>query len=157
MEDESALIKQTTETGWSSSGSLCPRCYGLFSTTSSLKALLSDEGIAHTCIESWGSEYTGICVLCELLSRPAPIIFKPCIPRLKAVLGAASQTKESFRNLDGEFSLIPDLEYPVNALRIRDLEVLGLGSLYYEELYQPHLLAVPGSSGGICTSQILWC
>jgi hypothetical protein len=156
MEDESALIKQTTETGWSSSGSLCLRCYGLFSTTSSLKALLSDEGIAHTWNESWGSKFTGICVLCNLLSPPYPMGSGPFIPRLKAVLGAASQTIEPFRNPDGEFSLVPDPEYPVNALQIRNLEVFE-PTYYILELDQPHLLAVPGSSGGICTSQILWC
>jgi hypothetical protein len=153
MEDESALIKQTTETGWSSSGSLCLRCYSLFSTTSSLKALLSNKGIAHTGIESWGSEYTGTCVLCGLVSRPTPVFFG-CIPRLKAVLGAASQTIESFRNPDGKFSLIADPEYPVNALRIRDLEVV-FDPMRDGELYQPHLLAVPGLFRRICTKQNL--
>jgi hypothetical protein len=152
MEDESALIKQTTETGWSSSGSLCLRCYGLFSTTSSLKALLSDEGIAHTWSESSGSKFTGICVLCELVPR-SRLGFKPCILRLKAVLGAASQTIESFRNLDGEFSLVPNPEYPVNALRIRDLMLFGPTSSW--RFYQLHLLAVPGLLGGLCTKQNL--
>ena len=153
MEDESALIEQTTETGWSSSGSLCLRCYGLFSTTSSLESLLSDEGIACTWAELRGSKFTGICVLCKLVLRATSFSIKRCI-RLKAVLGTASQTIKSVRNLDGEFSLIPDPEYPVNALRIRDLEVLS-DSIHDFEHYHPHLLAVPGVLGGICTKQNL--
>jgi hypothetical protein len=153
MENESALIEQTTETGWSSGASLCPRCYGLFSTTSSLKALLSDGGIAHTWIEPWGSELTGICVLCKLVSRNL-IVSRRFIPTLKAVLGAASQTIESFRNPDGESSLIPDAGYPVNALRIRDLEVF-FDPMRDKEQYQPHLLAVPGLFRRVCTKQNL--
>jgi len=153
MEDESALIEQTTETGWSSSGSLCPRCYGLFSTTSSLEGLLSDEGIAYTWIESWGSKFTGICVLCQFVSG-AFSFSKRRTSRLKAVLGAASQPIELFRNLDEDFSLIPDPEYPVNALRIRDLEVLS-DPMLVPGFCQLHLLAVPGLLGGICTKQNL--
>jgi hypothetical protein len=146
MKDESSLIEQS---GWSSSGPLCLHCYTLFSATSSLKALLSDEGIIYTWPRSRDSHravgFTGICVLCEPMSHG--------VLRLRAVLGAASQTIESFRNLDGDSSLIPDPEYPVNALRIRDLEAFD--PWYGHEHDHPHLLAVPGLLGGICTQQNL--
>jgi hypothetical protein len=146
MKDESSPIEQS---GWSSSGPLCLRCYTLFSATSSLKALLSDEGFIYTWPKSRDSHravgFTEICVLCELMAHS--------VLRLRAVLGAASQTIESFRNLDGDSSLIPDPEYPVNALRIRDLEAFD--PRHDQQHDQPHLLAVPGLFGGNCTKQNL--
>lgn len=74
--------------------------------------------------------------------------------KIEGVLSAASQTIESFRNLDGGFSLIPDPEYPVNALQIRDLEVLS-ETMLVPGFCQLHLLAVPSLLGGICTKQNL--